>query len=197
MPDYTNGAIGCALSHFRQWEITAKGRDVVTLAEDDAIFHLQFEEFAVKVLANLPANWDLIHWGWNFDTILAFDLLPDVSSCVAVFDQSTLRANVARYQKLVFTPSPYRLQRSLGLVCQSISPSGAAKLLQHCIPIRPMEGYYPILNRNLRNTGIDNMMNELYPSINAYVCVPPLVVTKNEHALSTVQRKRSEFPSGA
>jgi hypothetical protein len=79
------------------------------------------------------------------------------------------------------------LQRSLGTVCQSISPTGAAKLLKHCLPIRPMEVFYPILNRSLQNTGIDNMMNDLYPQINAFVSLPPLVVTKNEHGSSTVQ----------
>jgi hypothetical protein len=79
------------------------------------------------------------------------------------------------------------LQRSLGTVCQSVSPAGAAKLLRHCLPIRPMEAFYPILNRSLPNTGIDNMMNDLYPQMNAYVSLPPLVITKNESASSTVQ----------
>jgi hypothetical protein len=54
-----------------------------------------------------------------------------------------------------------------------------------------METFYPLLNRTLPNRGIDNMMNELYPKINAYVCFPPLVITKNDHALSTVQTSGS------
>jgi GR25 family glycosyltransferase involved in LPS biosynthesis len=187
MPDYTNGALGCALSHLVQWELTAKGQEPLTLAEDDAIFHPQFEHLAATVLASLPADWDIIHWGWNFDSILAFDLMPGVSPCVGIFDQDGLRANIATYQKLALNPIAYRLQRALGTVSQSISPAGAAKLLRHCVPLRPMELYLPLLNRTVPNTGIDTMMNELYPKINAYVCVPPLVITKNDHALSTVQ----------
>ena len=187
MPLYTDGALGCALSHLAQWNLAAAGDSFVTIAEDDAIFHLQFEPLAEKIIASLPADWDIIQWGWNFDSILAFDLLPGISNSVAVFDQTKLRANVSAYMQFPVTPVPYRLQRSLGTVCQSISPAGAAKLLKHCLPIRPMEVFYPVLNRNLQNTGIDNMMNDLYPQMNAYVSLPPLVITKNEHESSTVQ----------
>ena len=187
MPGYTDGAIGCALSHLGEWERASKANSLVTLAEDDAILHHEFEPLAEAVLASLPPDWDIIQWGWNFDSILAFDLLPGVSPCVGVFDQASLRANTGAYQRLPLKPMAYRLQRSLGTLCQSVSPSGAAKLLQHCLPIRPMEAFYPVLNRVLPNTGIDSMMNELYPRINAYVCLPPLAITCNEHAHSTVQ----------
>jgi len=190
MPLYTAGALGCALSHLAQWNLAATNDRFVTIAEDDAIFHLQFEPLAEKVIASLPPDWDIIQWGWNFDSILAFDLLPGISNSVAVFDQTKLRENVAAYMQLPVAPVAYRLQRSLGTVCQSISPAGAAKLLRHCLPIRPMEAFYPILNRSLPNTGIDNMMNELYPQINAYVSLPPLVITKNEVGASTVQGNR-------
>ncbi len=187
MPGYTDGAIGCALSHLGEWELASRAESPITLAEDDAILHHQFEPLAEAVLASLPPDWDILQWGWNFDSILAFDLMPGVSPCVGVFDQAGLRANTARFQSLPLKPTTYRLQRSLGTVCQSISPRGAAKLLQHCLPIRPMEAFYPVLNRVLPNTGIDSMMNELYPRINAYVCLPPLAITRNEHAHSTVQ----------
>ena len=187
MPGYSDGAIGCALSHLGEWELASKASSPITLAEDDAILHHHFEPLAEAVLASLPSDWDIVQWGWNFDSILAFDLLPGVSPCVGVFDQASLRANTAAYQWVPLKPTTYRLQRSLGTLCQSVSPRGAAKLLQHCLPIRPMEAFYPVLNRVLPNTGIDSMMNELYPRINAYVCLPPLAITRNGHARSTVQ----------
>ncbi len=187
MPGYTDGAIGCALSHLGEWELASMTDAPITLAEDDAILHHQFEPLAEAVLASLPPDWDIVQWGWNFDSILAFDLLPGVSPCVGVFDQAGLRANTAAFQRLPLKPATYRLQRSLGTLCQSVSPRGAAKLLQHCLPIRPLEAFYPVLNRVLPNTGIDSMMNELYPRIHAYVCLPPLAITRNEHAQSTVQ----------
>jgi hypothetical protein len=44
-----------------------------------------------------------------------------------------------------------------------------------------------MVNPRFPNNGIDIAMNAAFSNINAYVCVPPLIVTKNEHAESTVQ----------
>ena len=186
---YSNGAIGCALSHATQWDAIARGNEAVTIAEDDAIFHHDFEALALNVIHTLPDDWDIIQWGWNFDSILSFQIVPGVSRCVGIFDQDGLRANIETYQRTPLRPVAHRLERSLGTVCQTVSPGGARKLLQHCLPLRKMEAFYPLLNRMLPNTGIDNMMNELYPRIQAYVSMPPLVVTRNEHQLSTIQQR--------
>jgi hypothetical protein len=40
---------------------------------------------------------------------------------------------------------------------------------------------------HFRSAGADNAMCSLYPRLNAFVSVPPLVVSKNETAHSTVQ----------
>lgn len=187
MPGYTDGALGCALSHVAQWREAAKHNKVITLAEDDAIFHRDFEAHAERVLSTLPAQWDIVLWGWNFDSILAFDLLPGVSSSACVFDQQSLRASTRAFQSLPVSPVAYRLHRAFGTVCQSVSPTGAAKLLRHCLPIREMEVFYPLLNRTFPNMGIDHMINDAYPRMQAYVSLPPLVITTNDRACSTVQ----------
>ena len=61
-------------------------------------------------------------------------------------------------------------------------------LRDRCLPLRQMDVHFPGLNRALYNTGIDIPMNDAYPEIEAYVGFPPLVVTKNEHETTTVQR---------
>jgi hypothetical protein len=45
------------------------------------------------------------------------------------------------------------------------------------------------MGRVFTNTGIDNQMNLVYPEINAFVTLPPLVVTLNENSKSTVQKR--------
>ena len=52
---------------------------------------------------------------------------------------------------------------------------------------RDMEVFYPGLNRSLPNRALDDVLNAMYPDLNAYVSVPPLVLTKNEHGISTIQ----------
>lgn len=188
MPSYTTGAIGCALSHLALWESAFNSGKVTTVAEDDAIFHPDFQSLAPAVLESLPAGWDIVLWGWNFDSILLFDLVPGVLSCLSQFDQNQLRASLSAYRSAAVAPRAYRLKRAFGTVCYSVSPEGAGRLHSHCVPIRPMETFYPGLNRTLPNAGIDGMMNAAYPDLQAWVCFPPLVVTENDHTTSTTIR---------
>lgn len=189
MAEYTNGAIGCALSHLSLWETAVREKKTLTVAEDDAVFHSHFDALAPSLIASLPQDWDILLWGWNFDSILLFDMLPG-APCLGNFDQQQLRSAVAAYQTSKIDPRAFRLMRAFGTVAYSVSPAGAERLYGHCVPIRPMNTFYPGLNRTLSNTGIDRMMNEAYPSLQSYVCFPPLVVTENDHAASTTLSAR-------
>ena len=133
-------------------------------------------------------------WGWNFDSILLFDLMPGVTPCVAAFDQGSMRAAIDRYQKLDLAPQAFRLRRAFGTVCYTISPSGAKRLLQAALPLRPLTVDFPMVNPAFPNTGIDIVMSSLYPGLNAWVSFPPLVLTKNEPEKSTILNAASRPP---
>jgi len=45
----------------------------------------------------------------------------------------------------------------------------------------------PIQSPGIHNIGIDATLNSLYRDLNAYVCFPPLVVSPNDRANSTIQ----------
>ncbi|MGH6802998.1 MAG: glycosyltransferase family 25 protein [Methyloceanibacter sp.] len=185
--NYSDGAIGCALSHLGLWELASKEGKIITVCEDDAIFNKNFTEIQSKLLTNLGSNFDLVLWGWNFDSILAFDLLPGVSPCLARFDQASLRTSVDKFRDANFSPKLFRLHRAFGIPSYTVSPVGAEKLKETCFPIRSLNVFFPGLNRALPNNGIDIPMNEAYPRMRALVSFPPLVVTKNDHSTSTVQ----------
>ena len=187
---YTNGALGCALSHISFWRAATAENAAITVCEDDAIFHGSFPDLAPRLIASVPSDWDLIMWGWNFDSILLFDLMPGVSPCIAAFDQDQLRRAASAYQKQALFPRLFRLIQSFGLICYTVSPVGAKKLLERCLPIRPMTIAVPRITASLPNYGIDIVMSTTYPGLKAYVSFPPLVVTRNEHGSSTVQPQR-------
>src|SRR6267154_3422366 len=77
-------------------------------------------------------------------------------------------------------------------------PKGARALRDFCLPIRPMElrllwpepGNKVLLRPagRLLNRGIDVMMAIAYPNLRAFVSVPPLVISQNEHFRSATQR---------
>jgi hypothetical protein len=81
----------------------------------------------------------------------------------------------------------FRNLRSLGTVCYSISPRGARRLFEVCTPLRPLDTFHPGINRVLPNSGIDNVMAHAAPFMDAFVSVPPLVLTENDRGASTVQ----------
>lgn len=183
---YTRGALGCAMSHLFFWEAAAGERSVITVCEDDAVFHHDFEKLAESFIAELPDDWDLVLWGWNFDSILLFELMPGVSPALMTTNQELLRKGLRAFQSTSLVPRPFRLRRAYGTVCYTISPKGARRLLDHALPLRPFTIDFPMVNPAFPNNGIDIVMNAAYPSLEAYVSVPPLVVTPNEHAVSTV-----------
>jgi GR25 family glycosyltransferase involved in LPS biosynthesis len=185
---YTKGALGCALSHLALWEKAVAKDEVVTICEDDAIFNRHFVESAQRLIGTLAADWDIVLWGWNFDSVLSFEMLPAVSPCWVSFDQHDLREGIGNFQDQRLSPQLFRLHRALGLVCYSLSPKGARILRSRCLPLREMGVFFPGLNRTLYNNGIDIPVNDAYPDINAYVSFPPLVVTENDRAKTTVQR---------
>lgn len=184
---YTAGALGSALSHLGLWRRAVETQQPLTLCEDDAIFNHDFPRIAEAVIAQLPADWDIILWGWNFDAHLTFNLLPGVSTCTATFDQEAARGGVEQFVKQQIGVRVYRLMRAFGMPCYTVSCKGAQLLRRHCLPLRPMSVFYPGLKRMWPNTAIDVMASDLYPQIKAFVSLPPLVITKNEHRISTIQ----------
>jgi glycosyl transferase family 25 len=186
LTSFTPGALGNALSHKQVWEQCAASDAVVTLAEDDAAISRHFLRKAPEVLAKLPPDWDIILWGWNFDSVLHVALMDGIKESVAHFDARPLGPRVAEFQAADYEVMPLRLVNAFGIVSYSISPAGARRLLAACFPLRNDVIPIPGLNRQLLNISLDATMNKHYRSLRSYVCFPPLVWTENDKASSDV-----------
>lgn len=190
---YSLGALGAAISHIANWDAAIAMGGILTVCEDDAIFNLAFEVQAPVVIAKLEPGWDLILWGWNFDASLCFEVLPGVSSSLVRFEQDRLRSNCETFQHQSVDPRAFRLMSFFGLPCYTISPKGAAAFKARCVPLQPFVPCRSVFEADVsrydstESTGIDTAMNSVVSELSAYVCFPPLVVTKNMLADSTVQ----------
>ena len=102
---YSASAYGCALSHLERWHHCVDMQEEITVVEDDAILHPSFEKLAAQAIATLPADWDIVYWGWNFDSVLSISLLPGVSPTVMFFDQEIMRCNIDTF--LASSPAPH------------------------------------------------------------------------------------------
>jgi GR25 family glycosyltransferase involved in LPS biosynthesis len=192
---YSVRALGCALSHSALWDMCIAGGDILTIAEDDTVFNARFDGSAEKVIDKLPAEWDLIIWGWNFDLFVCFELFPGVSHCLAQFEQDRMTSNIGLFHDQSVSPLSFKLLWAFGTPCYTVSPKGAHTLKSRLLPLRPKkilcpEGIraYPY-KAYYHGSSIDHALNGIYRQLDAFVCFPPLVVTKNELAKSTVQKR--------
>lgn len=186
--NFTPGATGCFLSHLAFWDHVAERGEAETIFEDDAVIHHHFDELSNYVLASLPYDWHICLWGWNVDGALMAELLPGTPAIVA-FDQDTLRTKITDFQAADVRPRPYPLHRFHGTVSYAVSPTGVAALRPLCVPAPTAPISYPSF-QTLPNNGIDRTINAAIATgrIRAFVAFPPLVITANDHATSTVQR---------
>jgi glycosyl transferase family 25 len=186
---YSAGAYGCALSHLALWQQATDSGNAVTILEDDAIVRFDFAQQSARILADAPPDWDLIVWAWNFDSVLSLNLMPGVSHTTMLFDQQQLRTAIDAFQQQADAPRLFGLDKCFGTPAYSISPRGAAKFIANCFPLANFDVFFPVLNGRFPNNGIDIAMNRIYSSTNSFCSLPPLAVTKNEAARSTVQNQ--------
>jgi glycosyl transferase family 25 len=183
---WTPGAVGSSLSHVRLWEEAIATRKPVTICEDDVVFNRNFTSAARTLLHGLPAGWDFVLWGWNFDVYTAFELVRGAGICIAHLDQNSLAQGLAEFQVQRFTPQPFRLIRAFGQPCYTIAPRGAALLQQACLPLRSAEVALPEVKGSVLAQDVGVLAPGVYPAMNAYLCFPPLAASPNDPALSSV-----------
>lgn len=185
--NYRMGALGNALSHIAEWQRILHTGEPATILEDDAVLCGNFAEEAGRILKNLPQDWDLMQWGYNFDTLVAFEVLDGSSVCYATFDQTRMRAALPSFHRQAVVSQSFRLCLSLGIPAYAVSPKGAARLLAFCLPLRRTQQYYPLLGRIFDNESIDFMLNSFHATASSHVAMPALALTANNSAVSTVQ----------
>jgi GR25 family glycosyltransferase involved in LPS biosynthesis len=188
LTSFTHGALGNAVSHKRFWEQCAAGTTPLTVAEDDAALNRRFAQKAPAVLSRLPTDWDIVLWGWNFDSVLRVGILGGVKEAAMNFDPRPLGASVSEFQAHDEDVQPLRLINVFGLAAYTISPTGARRLLAACFPLTNEPIVIAGMDHLLANISLDATMNRHYRALQAYVCFPPLAWTENDKAASDVVR---------
>lgn len=174
---YAAGTLGCAMSHVKLWEKAANENVIVTVFEDDTISNFNFDEASTKILASQP-EFDVIIWGYNFQTCYQW---IDYGFAVAKlhFYEDRASSDLTAFQQSKAAPALLKVAHSLGLAAYSISPKGARALLQYALPLRKRVIGFPHTGQIFEDRGIDLTMCGLYRSMQAFMCMPPLVMMDN------------------
>ncbi|WP_322037525.1 glycosyltransferase family 25 protein [Burkholderia cepacia] len=185
---YTRGAFGIAMTTHRLWTEIASGGEWVTIAEDDAIFRPDFHVAATQFLRTHADRYDFVAWGYNFDSVLRGTIFNDRVPVTMRFDEAALAQAVDDFRTDRGPVLVMNLLEFYGICAYTISPAGARFLLDHCFPLEPETLFSHGLGRTLPNYGIDVAMNKFYGAMRSVAAFPPLAVTMNARATSTIQR---------
>lgn len=184
---YTRGAYGIAMTTHRLWTEIAAGDEMVTIAEDDAIFRSDFHEVTETYLRTHRNVHDFLAWGYNFDSILRGTIFNDRTPVTMCFDEASLTRSVDAFQGDRGPVLMMNLLEFYGICAYTISPAGARFLLDHCFPLKPEILFSHGLGRNIANYGIDVAMNKLYGAMRSVAAFPPLAISPNVRETSTIQ----------
>ncbi len=185
---YTHGALGCAWTHMLLWKYAIARNETITIAEDDAVFNRNFSQLSSKLLDQLPQDMDFVLWGWNFNSILCVELLGGLQQALMHFTNKPMLEKMSEFQNSQLDCIAMKLLFAFGIPCYSISPKGAAQLINACFPLKACTLSAPALQEDMPNFGIDVAMNHHYAKLSCYACWPPLVVTENDKSQSDIQR---------
>jgi GR25 family glycosyltransferase involved in LPS biosynthesis len=194
---YKPGTLGCALSHIRLWELVVRENRSVTIFEDDIVISRQFEKRGTQLLSLLASDWDFIHWGYHLEgQRLALWIDLEISKVKIECYGAEKFADNSRYedfQALEFPVVPVRLEHCWGTIAYSISPRGAQAALDRCLPLNQRTPVrFTDTGWSWVDEGIDVRMNEVYPTVKSYACMPQLVIHASADDSSRKSTDRSE-----
>lgn len=186
--DYKPGAIGIAMSHVSLWRQCAAGTTAFHIVEDDVVLRHDFQAVAQRLLDTLD-EWDVVLWGHNFDWPVQIRPAQGIGIGVVQYDhQAVDETSVDSFRSDTVIPFLAPLYSAAGICCYSVSPSGAARMLADCLPIRGEAAeYLAKTGKSWNNTGIDVEMSRHYPKWRAYVAMPPVAVSYNDQSTSTIR----------
>ena len=183
--NFSDGAVGCALSHLSLWRGVAAGSRALTVCEDDAVCASDFIAAANKRIAGVADDWDIVLWGWLLNSMLELQIFPGQPAFLCHGPTPPGVADFVATSSAPGSGNLFRLNRACGTMCYTISPKGAARLLALCTPLRRARLYLPEAPAGWPVDGIDIMMCLFHPTLNSYISVPPLVMSP--HINSTTQ----------
>jgi glycosyl transferase family 25 len=178
---YSQNALGNLMSHVMLWRKCISDGTPYHIAEDDALLHPDFMDRAFAMLASLGL-WDICYWGWNFNWPVRVNLSPIVRNVVMVFDQDDMRRQIRLFRGSETSSELVRLNSCAGIACYSISPRGAANLLERCLPVGMTPAQAVITPDKWENTALDVEMSRHHAGLLSFACLPPLAFVLNDNS---------------
>jgi len=190
-----DGSLGNAQSIIRLLKLSIDNNEIVTILEDDAILSHHFDPYSLGLLESLSFDFDIVQWGWNFDSVLyLFPMSPAMGPLEIRAHQDVAQMGFRTFQELACARILIPLGHQWSSHCFTVTPHGAGILLDLLLPLNTDPYFREDLNLRIQPRGLDSMMGKCYPKLKAYSCFPPLSMTLNDKAKSTIWNKSTHTP---
>lgn len=141
-------------------------------------------------MAERCSDWDIILWSYNNDWPVG--LVSTFGRVAALKEKDISPEFIARnyrvFQQETREPVLLPLASAAGIGFYSVTPRGAQKLLDACLPLRgKLARYGSDTSIGWQNSGLDIEMSRHYENLKAYVSYPPLATMINDSAYSTIR----------
>ena len=188
-------ALGVALTFIEILKKISMMDEPANIIEDDAILGKDFTKNQEELIASIAGKFDIIVWGWNFDVpMYLFPFGRNQKSIRVIADQDDiveLSLDIAKTKiRRVLIP----LGAQFGIMCCTVSPAGAKRILKALLPLDTSQYFSPEIKRHVSTQTHDGMLNRIYSKIDSYICFPPLAISLNDKETSTIWNDSSLVP---
>lgn len=189
--NYSNGALGCAISHISLWHECLHRNEVLHIAEDDAIIREDFHEIFQKAQEE-QKDWDIFLWGYNTNWPIGIKFGAHQKFYIKAQQEPYPQEQYQSFQNSQEKNFSFPVSSAAGLGLYSISPKGADKMLRYSLPLRGIAApFAENENTGWNNTGIDVELSRHYGALNAFISFPPAAIMINDELNSTIRGTKS------
>lgn len=195
--EWNADGVANALSHWLCWHQAVETQRVTCVLDDSAVLRRDFVPRVLGLLDVVPDGWQFLQLGYDTQSAIDFHITPDCRYRGRFTRATAHEEDLETFAATTSPVVPLRLFNAFGGFAYIVTPDGAQELIDQCFPLMTKVVNVPCLQGRIRTRTIDAVMNQFFGAMPAYVCFPPLALTRAEPAATVVSTEAEEAAGGA
>lgn len=188
------GSICCGLAHYQVFQECIELDKPVTIFEDDAILVSDFDAKSKILMEQIGTEWDIIQWGFNWDSFLYIRFPEKKGPVFKVHLQAEKdKFSIEDFKNTGEQSTLFPLVSTFGMHAYTISPKGAKKFLEFYPRITDIYvNNVDLLGQGYWALSLDMVLNAFYDTRDCFIALPPLSYVVNDKQVSAIWNPATE-----